>query len=312
VFTSSTSFGPGLPRVFLLDRCVSSSDPVVAGCSPFLDRISNSLAGGEPDGDSDYGAVSRSGRFVAFRSYGTDILAAGTDTNRANDVFLFDTCVDPANGILTSCTRGTVRVNLGPNDAESVGDDTANHLFPNVAVSDDGRYVAFASAAGDLLPPGVDSNGKRDVFVRDRCTDPNGPIAGCTPTTERVNLGPGGTESNGDIPDGYALGMSADGRLVVFTSDATNLVGPAVTAPNGTFQVFLRDRCLAKGVAIDGCTPTTTLVSAAPDGGLGTASSDRPAIAADGSAIGFVSVSENLLGPGVDANKKADVFVKDR
>ena len=44
VFTSSTSFGPGLPRVFLADRCVSSSDPVYVGCEPFLYRISTSVA----------------------------------------------------------------------------------------------------------------------------------------------------------------------------------------------------------------------------------------------------------------------------
>jgi hypothetical protein len=106
--------------------------------------------------------------------------------------------------------------------------------------------------------------------------------------------------------------MSADGRLVVFASDATNLLGPAVGAPNGLFQVYLRDRCIAGGVALDGCTPSTTLISAAPDKGLGTASSDRPAITAGGSAIGFVSAAGNLLGPGVDGNGKTDVFVKDR
>ena len=76
--------------------------------------------------------------------------------------------------------------------------------------------------------------------------------------------------------------MSANGRLVVFASDATNLLGPPVGAPNGTFQIFLRDRCLDNGVPIPGCTPATTLVSAAPDGGLGTASPAIPRIAANG------------------------------
>ena len=54
VFTSATSFGPGLPRVFLLDTCMSSKDPVFPGCDPsepILDRISDSNGGGEPDGD---------------------------------------------------------------------------------------------------------------------------------------------------------------------------------------------------------------------------------------------------------------------
>jgi hypothetical protein len=106
--------------------------------------------------------------------------------------------------------------------------------------------------------------------------------------------------------------MSASGRFVAFASDATNLLGSAVGMPNGTFQIFLRDRCLDGGVPLDGCTPSTTIVSTAADGGLGTASSDRPAIAAGGSATAFVSAAANLLGPGVDANNLLDVFVRDR
>jgi hypothetical protein len=314
VFTSSTSFGPGLPRVFLLDRCVSTFDPVYPGCEPFLNRVSDSDGGGEPNGASDFGAVSRNGRYVAFRSDGSDILPAGQDTNGANDVFFQDTCLDPATGInAPGCTsRFTTRVNLGPGGAQSAGDDPATPALTNVAVSDDGRYVAFTSTASDLLGAGVDTNGKRDVFVYDRCISDDVPVDICTSGVERVNVGPGGTESNGDIPGGFAISMSAGGRLIAFASDATNLLGPAVGAPNGTFQIFLRDRCLDKGVAVPGCTPGTTLVSAAPDKGLGTAVSSHPALAANGAATGFMSVAPNLLGPGVDANNLTDVFVRDR
>ena len=106
--------------------------------------------------------------------------------------------------------------------------------------------------------------------------------------------------------------MSANGRLVAFASNATNLVGPAVGAPSAVYQVFLRDRCLADGVVIDGCTPATTLVSGAPDGGLGVGSSDRPAIAPGGATSAFISAAANLLGAGVDANGRSDVFVRDR
>ncbi len=313
VFTSTTSFGPGLPRVFLLDTCVSSSDPVFGGCESFLERISDSEGGGEPDGDSDYGAVSRSGRFIAYRSDGSDILEAGTDTNGANDVFLRDHCMDPATGtFFPGCTRTTERINLGPGGAQSAGDDPDGLPLTNVAVSDDGRFVAYTSSASDLLGPGADTNDLRDVFVHDRCVDANGPVADCTPGNDRVNVGPGGSESNGEIPGGFAIGMSKNGRLVVFASNATNLLGPAVGAPTAVYQIFLRDRCRTDGVAIDGCTPSTTLVSAAPDKGLGTASSSQPAIAANGSTIGFVSAAPNLLGLGVDANNLNDVFVRDR
>ena len=106
---------------------------------------------------------------------------------------------------------------------------------------------------------------------------------------------------------------SPDGRFVVFASDATNLLGNAVDQPNGTFQIFLRDRCVdGDGLPIPGCTAATTLVSSAPDAGRGTASSSHPALAENGSATAFLSSAANLLGPGVDTNGVADVFVRDR
>lgn len=312
VFTSATSFNVGTPNVFLLDTCNSSRDPVVPGCEPFLDRISETDMGAVPSGASDFGAVSRNGRFVAFRSDGPDILATG-DTNVANDVFLQDHCLDPATGTnFPGCVETTVRVNLAPGQLQSAGDDATLQPLTNVAVSDDGRYVAYTSTADDLLGAALDTNGKRDVFVYDRCLANGNAVGGCTPGNERVNVGPNGTESNGDIPGGFAIGMSANGRLVVFASDATNLLGNAVGVPNGTYQVFMRDRCLADGVAIPGCTPATTLVSVAPDGAIGNGSSTLPAIAAGGNATAFGSAASNLLGPAVDTNNLSDAFVRDR
>lgn len=311
--TTTTSFGGGALRVFLYDNCFSSSDPVFGGCEPFVGRVSDSAGGGVPNGDSDWGAVSRNGRFIAFRSDGSDVLPTLEDTNGANDVFLRDTCLDPATGTnFPACSQSTVRVNLAPGQLQSDGDDPGSPALTNVAVSDDGRYVAYTSTADDLLGAGLDTNGKRDVFVYDRCLEHGNPVGNCTPGNERVNLGPNGTESNGDIPGGFAISMSANGRLVVFASDATNLLGNAVGAPNLTFQVFMRDRCLDKGFAIPGCVPATTLVSIAPDGAIGNASSDRPAIAAGGSATAFIGFASNLLGPGGDTNNLSDAFVRDR
>jgi hypothetical protein len=312
VFTSATSFNVGTPSIFLLDTCNSSRDPVYEGCEPFLERVSDSDLGGVPNADSDFGAVSRNGRFIAFRSDGSDILASG-DTNAANDVFLHDHCLDPATGLpFPGCSETTVRVNLAPGGLQSDGDDAGTTPLTNVAVSDDGRYVTYTSTADDLLGPGLDTNGKRDVFVYDRCLENGNAVIDCTPGNDRVNLGPNGTESNGDIPGGFAIGMSANGRLVVFASDATDLLGNAVGAPNGTNQVFMRDRCLDKGFPIPGCTPATTLVSIAPDGAIGNGSSTLPAIAAGGNAAAFVSAASNLLGPGGDTNNLSDAFVRDR
>src|SRR5262249_45043093 len=112
-----------------------------------------------------------------------------------------------------------------------------------VATSADGRYVAFESFAGNLVPG--DTNGKADVFVRDRLTG----------SIERVSVSSSGVQGNGasGLPS-----ISADGRYVVFESDADNLV-PGDT--NAATDVFVRDRVLG----------TTTRVSVSSSGAQGNA-----------------------------------------
>src|SRR5207248_7826712 len=77
------------------------------------------------------------------------------------------------------------------------------------SISADGRIVAFTSFATNLVPR--DTNGLLDVFVRRRDQG----------TTTRLSVGPGGVEGNGLS---FAPVVSADGGLVVFSSEAANLV----------------------------------------------------------------------------------------
>jgi uncharacterized repeat protein (TIGR01451 family) len=153
------------------------------------------------------------------------------------------------------------------------------------AVSADGRFVAFASLSDNLVPG--DTNGKSDIFVRDRLTG----------TTERVSVSSTGRQ--GDADSGLLNGMSgpsisADGRFVVFDSEATNLVKRDT---NGTADVFLNDRL----------TGTTTRVSVSSTGAQ--ASGREGTISADGTHVAFTSASDNLV-PG-DTNFSDDVFVRD-
>src|SRR5581483_10739631 len=93
------------------------------------------------------------------------------------------------------------------------------------AMTPDGRYVVFGSDASDLVPN--DANGAEDAFVRDM-------TAG---TTTLVSVGQAGAAS-GNGSSGYGR-ISADGRYVVFLSNATNLVGVGDT--NGKADYFVRD-----------------------------------------------------------------------
>src|SRR5205085_1316664 len=97
----------------------------------------------------------------------------------------------------------TERVSVGPHGAQANGSSFAP------AISAHGRYVAFASAASNLVKG--DTNGQFDVFVHDRLKG----------TTEWVSVGPGGVQGTGGSG---GPSISADGRFVAFVSDATNLV----------------------------------------------------------------------------------------
>jgi uncharacterized repeat protein (TIGR01451 family) len=169
----------------------------------------------------------------------------------------------------------------------SSGGVQGNHDSQMPAVSADGRFVAFASQADNLVAG--DTNERSDIFVRDRLTG----------TTERVSVSSAGRESNGDSGVFNGMGdpsISADGRFVVFDSEATNF---AKGDRNTTPEVFVHDRQ----------TGTTELVSVAADGSPAGASSDGT-ISDDGNRVAFISYADDIVLP--DTNLQADVFVYDR
>src|SRR5262249_10482274 len=121
-------------------------------------------------------------------------------------------------------TRLSLGVGGGQADSFSGGySDPTGFYVLGASLSSDGRYVAFASDANDLVPG--DTNGFIDVFVRDRQLG----------TTVRVSVGPGGVEANG-----LSLypSLSSDGRYVAFWSLASNLVPGDV---NRVGDIFVRD-----------------------------------------------------------------------
>jgi Tol biopolymer transport system component len=170
----------------------------------------------------------------------------------------------------------TERVSLGPGGVQG------NSISGSPAISAGGRFVAFDSHATNLVPG--DTNDFGDIFVRDRQTG----------TTQRVSVGRNGAQGN---DHSLVSVISADGRFVFFTSDASNLV-PGDT--NGTSDVFVRDRR----------TRTTERVSVGPGGAQGNGDSALPALSADGRFVAFGSSATNLV-PG-DTNRTTDVFVRRR
>jgi Tol biopolymer transport system component len=183
-------------------------------------------------------------------------------------------------------------LSLGPLTLASLSDDElagdGQSGDDRVAISDDGSVVAFLSEASNLVTG--DSNGQRDVFVRDI-------TAG---TTERINVGPGGVEAD-DLS--FQPSISGDGRYVAFSSWATTLVdasslGGADT--NLSSDAFVYDRV----------TDTLERVSLSADEIEGDLESVNPVVSADGRFVAFLSAAQNLAA--TPANTSTAIYVRDR
>jgi hypothetical protein len=169
-------------------------------------------------------------------------------------------------------------------DSGGVPGDDISFVGQN-SMSWNGRFVAFASNSTNLVPD--DKNGTTDVFVRDRRTG----------TTERVSRGLGGSESDGES-GGTAMPISADGRIVVFASRATNLV-PGDT--NLSQDVFVYDRHTGR----------TERISVSSGGVQASGGFSFPRdVSADGRFVLFGSTASNLVDG--DTNGLDDLFVRDR
>ncbi len=218
-------------------------------------------------------AISADGRFVAFGSPASNLVP--DDTNGVHDIFVRDR----QSGI-------TERVSIN-----SVGEQGNDHSGPslfatfgaNLAISADGRHVAFASRASNLVDD--DTNGIADVFVHDRATR----------QTERVSVGSGGQSDNTSALT--TISISADGRLVAFDSFASNLVAGDT---NGFLDVFVRDResGITERISVNNASAETN------------GTSFRSAISRDGRFVAFASSATNLVEG--DVNGALDVFVHDR
>ncbi len=176
---------------------------------------------------------------------------------------------------------------LGTTEIVSLNTQEARHngnFAREPQISADGRFVLFSSNASNLAPG--DSNGMDDLFVRDRLLG----------ATERVTVGTDGAQS-----DSFTLfgSLSRDGRFAAFQTFATTLLGPGGDT-NGANDVYVRDRLVN----------VTKRVSVAYDGTQSTGSASGISISGDGQTVAFASADPNLLPPSVDANGKADLFVR--
>ena len=227
------------------------------------ERVSVSSAGDAGNSNSYRPSISADGRFIAFQSYAKNLVV--DDTNDTGDIFVHDRTTGLTERVSTS----------------AIGVQ-ANNYSVNPSVSSGGRYVAFGSAADNLVLG--DTNAHLDIFVHDRDTG----------LTERVSVSSSGEQTN-NYYSRYPS-VSADGRFVTYESGASNLVAGDT---NGYWDIFVHDRD----------TGITERTSVSTNADQANSHSAKASISADGKYLVFRSGASTLVAG--DTNAKNDVFVSE-
>ncbi len=213
---------------------------------------------------SQLASMSSDARYIAFYSSANNLVPG--DTNVLSDIFLKD-----------RQTNATTRINVLAN-----GTQTLSGLSEFPAISADGRFISYQSAATDLVAN--DSNAQVDIFVRDRLS-----VA-----SVRASAANPGARSEGASMD---ASISRDGRFVSYSSASSTLINGDT---NLSSDVFLTDRNDGSNIRIS---QSASAVAA-------NAASDFPTVSGDGLSVVFRSTASNLVAS--DGNGAFDVFVKQR
>ncbi|WP_145064576.1 hypothetical protein [Engelhardtia mirabilis] len=227
-------------------------------------RVSVDSSGLEGAGSSNHPSISGDGRYVAFQ---TNANLDPSDTTPGQfylDVYLHDR--------LTGSTKVVSRDSGGGNPDKSCEE---------AAISDNGRYIVYATYATDIIPG--DDNNRRDIVRYDRLTG----------TTALVSAALDGTVGDWDS---YEPDISADGNVVVFLSHASDLT----LQDPVQWAVFARD--MTTGV--------TELVTKGVGGVNPNSDSRQPTVSANGRYVVYACHASNIV-PG-DNNGWQDIFLYDR
>jgi len=254
-----------------LALAVLAAPPALGHPPGITERVSIGPGGAAADNDALLPAISGDGRYVAFWSDASTLVAG--DTNGTSDVFVHDRSTGVAE-----------RVSVDSRERQSDGAEADGVLDTNFgppAITPDGRYVAFASSATNLVKG--DKNNAVDIFLRDRLLG----------TTERVTAVGRKTVANAESS---FPAISPDARFIAFQSFADNLM-PSDT--NFTSDVFLLDRQAG----------TIVRVSVTSTGEQAGNASRSPAITPDGRFVAFES--DALLVPGEVEDSAGDVYLRD-
>jgi hypothetical protein len=209
--------------------------------------VSKATTGGTGNANSDKPSISDDGRFVAFLSNATDLIA--NDTNNGSDAFVFDRTTGELS--LVTLTAAGQPIAGGSDQPQ---------------ISGNGRFVVFHSSSSSVVPN--DTNNNTDVFIHDRQTT----------QTSRVSVNANGAEANNFSVN---ASLSSDGRFVAYESDAINLI------VGDTGQVISDTKQFTDIFVVDRQTGAVERVSVTSTGDEPDAASNDAAISGDGRFVVF-------------------------
>lgn len=301
------------PQVYMRDTCNVVS-PTTGSCTPTTYLVST--ADGTTPGNSASSApsIANDGLFVSYTSQATNLLGSGPSFNGTAEVFERSTCVTTLTSVGGTCVPATTLIS-SPDQVTP-----ADGVSGESSVSQDGRFVAFASAGQNLIP-GIGPT--QQVYVSDTCagvtvtTPPQ-----CTPSLTLIST-PNGTTPANALAENPSVNQCVTatsvtvscgtGQFIAFATKATNL-GPNVQ--NGVENIFTRNTCEAVVTTTTTTTPNTpdcvtfTFLASQPQGAQASpANGDSivPTLSGDGHIVGFLSSAGNLV-PN-DTNGIPDAFI---
>ncbi len=219
--------------IFFRDTCEGAA----SACQPQTWVVSVSADGNAANGDSHTPSMSADGRYVAFASAATNLVAPATASSNAasgepsalpgpgRQIYLRDTCVGAPSG----CVPSTQLVSTDPS-GQVVGTES---ILPSVSAS--GRFVAFVAVTPSKSPSAgatpttasqnsatqssaANNSGFRQVFVRDTCLG----ASSCTAKTTRISLQPGdGVDNAPAVANPAGPALSGDAKKIALTGGGT-------------------------------------------------------------------------------------------
>jgi Tol biopolymer transport system component len=306
--------------VFVRDTCRTVAGPV-ADCRPSVRRVSTTAAGAQGDQPSRHPFISGDGSYVVFATRANlDPRRDANDATRRWDIYRADRrtgqvrLVNAAgrlsHGLYVS-PPSPVASHDGRFVAWTVPSDPRELLLRDMeldslevvahgvvgkpAVSDDGRFLAFATIQAY---DGADANGAADVYLLDRGTS----------SFTRITDAAGAGSVRGDL----GIGMSGDGKVVAYVTRDGMVDSSGISDTNGSLDVYVHDRRAARHRVHLVSASFARTASRSPAAGAA-----RPVVSADGRAVAFESTAGDLVSPAAGAaghpadGASAGVFVRD-